>query len=198
MRKILVARHGQTDFNARGLIQGSLDIPLNDIGEAQASAIKLALEHEDIDLIISSPLARARQTVAELALTKGLEVQLEPLIRERSFGEFEGISRDYFYRTLDEYDGDFWAFRPKGGESVEDVSVRAQEVCDKLLTRSERCILLAGHAGINRSLIQCLLRLPLNQWRSVEQSNACLNEFVFTEDGELSSYQVNMLGHLPS
>ena len=83
-------RHGETDWNARNLSQGSVDIPLNATGVAQADRAALALENRGIRTIVSSPLGRARHTANTVAAALGLPVAIDPDLREVSFGEMEG------------------------------------------------------------------------------------------------------------
>ena len=90
--RILAIRHGQTAWNADSRIQGHTDIALDDTGLWQAERLAQALGDEDLDVLYSSDLSRARQTAAPLAGRKGLALRLDSGLRERGFGEFEGLS----------------------------------------------------------------------------------------------------------
>ena len=94
MTTLLLARHGETDWNRELRIQGSSDIELNDLGRAQAHALAQELEHVDLDAIYASDLSRARATAEAVAASHGLEVRLDPRLRERSFGNWEGLTRE--------------------------------------------------------------------------------------------------------
>ena len=83
-------RHGETDWNRDGLIQGSTDVPLNAAGRAQARDAARVLAGRGITAIWSSPLQRARETAATVAGALGLEVTVEPGLREAGFGTHEG------------------------------------------------------------------------------------------------------------
>jgi probable phosphoglycerate mutase len=91
---LLLARHGETDWNRELRIQGSSDIGLNDLGRRQAQALAQELEHVDLDAVYSSDLSRARETAAAVAALHGLEVRLDPRLRERAFGSWEGLTRE--------------------------------------------------------------------------------------------------------
>ena len=93
MTTLLLARHGETDWNRELRIQGSSDIGLNDLGRAQAHALAQELEHVELDAIYSSDLSRAQATAAAVAASHGLEVRLDARLRERSFGSWEGLTR---------------------------------------------------------------------------------------------------------
>jgi probable phosphoglycerate mutase len=89
---MIVIRHGQTNWNAAGRVQGFLDVPLNERGLAQARAIGRALAHEPIDAIYSSDLDRTRSTAAPLARRKRLPIQTDPRFREWNLGLFENLT----------------------------------------------------------------------------------------------------------
>lgn len=89
--EILLIRHGETAWNAEKRLQGHLDVPLNDTGRRQALALGRALAGEPLDAIIASDLLRARQTAQEIAAPRGMTVDIEPGLRERGYGAFEGM-----------------------------------------------------------------------------------------------------------
>lgn len=91
MTEILLIRHGETDWNAEKRLQGHLDIALNAHGERQAAALAQALSNERVDAIIASDLQRAMQTAQAIADPRGMTVQIEPALRERCYGAFEGL-----------------------------------------------------------------------------------------------------------
>ncbi len=95
---ILLIRHGETAWNAERRLQGHLDIPLNAEGERQAALLGAALAGEAIDHVLSSDLGRARQTAEAILRARGIApaVQVDPQLRERCYGGFEGLlySRD--------------------------------------------------------------------------------------------------------
>jgi broad specificity phosphatase PhoE len=94
MRVLYLARHGETDWNALGKLQGANDVPLNDRGRAQAKALGLALANEGIVRVMASDLARAKETVEIAAASLGIaDVALDRDLRERGFGPFEGLTR---------------------------------------------------------------------------------------------------------
>jgi broad specificity phosphatase PhoE len=83
-------RHGQTDWNVQGLSQGNVDIPLNETGLEQAKQAAVKMRHRGIVSIVSSPLSRARVTAEIVAEALGVDVILEPDLREVSWGVQEG------------------------------------------------------------------------------------------------------------
>jgi 2,3-bisphosphoglycerate-dependent phosphoglycerate mutase len=91
MTEILLIRHGETEWNAIKRLQGHLDIALNAEGERQAAALGHALMDETIDVIVSSDLQRAMQTAQAIAQPRGMPIKVDPGLRERCYGAFEGV-----------------------------------------------------------------------------------------------------------
>ena len=91
MTKLLVVRHGRTGYNATNRIQGQLDTALDEVGRAQALVAAEELARLAPDVIVSSDLSRAADTAAALAAQTGLPVRLDPRLRERSFGQWQGL-----------------------------------------------------------------------------------------------------------
>ena len=88
---LYVVRHGQTDWNINHMILGKTDIELNEKGKKQAEEVSKKLEKEKIDLIISSPLKRTKQTAEIINKNKNIPIIYDSRIQERNFGEFEGL-----------------------------------------------------------------------------------------------------------
>jgi uncharacterized phosphatase len=92
MTTLLLIRHGETDWNAEGRLQGHTDRPLNDYGRRQAHALAERLASDEIAAIYASDLARARETAEIVGARLGLPVVLEPGLRERDWGSWEGLT----------------------------------------------------------------------------------------------------------
>lgn len=163
-------RHGQTDWNINFLLQGTTDIPMNSTGIEQVRVAARALRREDWDLILTSPLSRARDSAAIIAETLGVDsVSEEPLLLERSFGEAEGFSHDQWrekFASLDEI---------PGGESKAQLAERSQLLLSKVANDFAGLRILAvSHGALIRSLIAIasLEQLPRQGERL---ANASLN-----------------------
>jgi broad specificity phosphatase PhoE len=89
---LLLVRHGETDWNAEGRLQGHTDRPLSDFGRRQARQLADELEGEEIEAIYSSDLARARETAEIVGERLGLAVELDPDLREKDWGNWEGLT----------------------------------------------------------------------------------------------------------
>jgi 2,3-bisphosphoglycerate-dependent phosphoglycerate mutase len=94
MTELLLVRHGETDWNAEGKLQGHTDRPLNDYGRRQAQALAERLAGESIDAVYASDLSRARETAEILGAKLGLPVLVDPDLREKNWGNWEGLTSD--------------------------------------------------------------------------------------------------------
>jgi broad specificity phosphatase PhoE len=92
MTALLLVRHGETDWNADGRLQGQTDRPLSDFGRRQARRLAEELETEEIQAIYSSDLSRARETAEIVGQRLGLPVVLDPDLREKDWGNWEGLT----------------------------------------------------------------------------------------------------------
>jgi broad specificity phosphatase PhoE len=94
MTELLLVRHGETDWNAEGKLQGHTDRPLNDYGRKQAKALADRLAAEQIDAVYASDLSRARETAEIIAAVLGLEVAVDQDLREKNWGNWEGLTSE--------------------------------------------------------------------------------------------------------
>src|SRR5204862_5822761 len=92
MTALLLVRHGETDWNAEGRLQGQTDRPLSDYGRRQARQLAEELANEELEAIYSSDLARARETAEIVGERLGLPVELDPDLREKDWGTWEGLT----------------------------------------------------------------------------------------------------------
>jgi broad specificity phosphatase PhoE len=126
---IAFVRHGQTELNRAGRLQGRLDVPLSALGEQQAAALGRGYAHEPVTRVFSSPLRRARDTAAAIAAPHDLSVDLDDRLIELAYGEWDG-------RALADVPPEAWAawrkdpaFAPPGGETLADVGARIRSFC---------------------------------------------------------------------
>ncbi|HEX2924015.1 MAG TPA: histidine phosphatase family protein [Chloroflexota bacterium] len=134
--RLLLVRHGQTDWNLDGRYQGRVDVPLNGAGLEQAALLARDLAGRQIDLLISSPLRRAMDTAGAIAEARGLEVRSDPRLREINLGEWEGqlstkIAEDY-PKLFPRWISDPGTVRPPGGETIAEVHDRVIPALEEL------------------------------------------------------------------
>ena len=186
--RLCIVRHGETAWNAEHRVQGQLDVPLNEVGQAQAKAAAKALTREKFDAIYSSDLSRARQTAAPTAQLFSMQVVVEKDLRERHYGIFERLTYAEVklrypedYARFEARDPDY-AFRT--GESLKDFSARSISVISRIVNQhKDRNILVFTHGGVLDKLYRYVTGLPLSAPRDFGIPNAGLNRIELTPEG---------------
>lgn len=167
VRKLVLWRHGETDYNAEGRMQGHLDSALTEVGWNQARFAVPALARFSPDLVIASDLRRATDTAQVLTEGIGVPLRIDKRLRETHLGDWQGLTG----REVDaDWPGarDRWrvdaTWAPPGGESRVDVAERSYGVVEDLADDEYPTVLLAAHGGLILALTARLLGLPLEHW----------------------------------
>jgi phosphoserine phosphatase len=187
---LLLARHGQSDWNAERRWQGHADRPLSERGRSQADALAQRLAEVDLDAIYSSDLRRTRDTAAVVAETKGLEVLELPDLREVDVGSWSGLTRaearerfpEAYARWLD--GGPGWT----NGETYEDMTARVlRGVWQIAGSHPSGRVLVVSHGGPIRAIHASALGMDVHAYRRMRpvEPNARLSA-VCIEDGRLT------------
>lgn len=184
---IILWRHGQTDWNVANKFQGHTDIPLNAVGEYQAShAARLVVDMKPT-AIISSDLMRAQKTAQALADLNGLTITIDARLRETNCGKWEGLTgeeiRAVDFEALKEWSlgGD----NPAGGtgDRRSEVGARARAAIEDYLSgKDDQTLIVATHGGTARAIIGSYLELPIPYWSKI---------------GGLSNASWSVLSHSP-
>ncbi|WP_158017538.1 glucosyl-3-phosphoglycerate phosphatase [Mycobacterium basiliense] len=172
-RRLVMLRHGQTDFNLGSRMQGQLDTELSDLGRTQAVAAAEVLGKLQPRLIVSSDLRRAYETAIKLGERTGLSVRVDSRLRETHLGDWQGLT----HVQIDaEAPGARLAWRedatwaPHGGESRLDVAARSLPLVAELVSgepewgavgEPDRPVVLVAHGGLIAALSAALLKLPV-------------------------------------
>ena len=186
--RLLVLRHGQTAWNVDQRIQGQLDIPLNDHGRWQAGRLAQALAGEELHAVYSSDLQRAAATAEPLARACGLALQTDPALRERAFGDFEGVS----FREIEQRWPEAAArwrrrepdFSPGGGETLRQFYARSVRAATQLAERHPgQTVALVAHGGVLDCLYRAASRIELDAARTWQLGNAAINRLLYSGEG---------------
>ncbi len=179
--EILFIRHGVTDWNQARRFQGQIDIELNEEGRQQARLTSKRLASMAIAAVYSSDLSRARQTAEPIARALGLELRLEPGLRERSYGMFEGRTHDDLLRDHPEAYSR-WRSRdlafelPGGGESLLVLRERVRLQMRRLVDRhSGERVVAVTHGGVLDTIYRIATGEPADTVRRFELFNAGIN-----------------------
>lgn len=200
--KILLARHGETRWNAEGRYQGQMDIPLSEVGEGQARLLGERLKDVAIARAIASPLSRARRT-AELALGEARvsELGLDIDLQEIAHGEWEGLLAS----EIRERDPELlraWREAPEtvqmpGGESLQQVLDRAWPALESAVEGlgADDTLLVVAHDAVNRVLLCRILGLPLSRLWSFRQAPTTINLLEGPDVNRLEVVRLNDCNH---
>ncbi|MDG4827631.1 histidine phosphatase family protein [Asanoa sp. WMMD1127] len=177
MTRLLVWRHGNTDYNAGGRVQGQTDAPLNARGRDQAAAAAALLATYQPDALISSDLSRAFDTASALASLTGLSVTPDVRLRERHFGEWQGsLLTDIETRHPTEY-ARWRAGEPSPGcgiESLDDLAKRVMEALqDAASLAPGGTVVVTTHGGAARQGCGALLGWPNEATRTLGSLHNC-------------------------
>lgn len=162
---IIIVRHGRTEFNAAGRLQGRTDNPLDDVGLAQAEAVATYLAPELLSdtLIVCSPLLRARQTATAIAKGVGASLEIDERWIELDYGSYEGLRQaEVPANVWREWraDSDFAA--PQG-ESLNQVQERVAQACDDLAQRLDgRTAVVVSHVSPIKSAVAWALGVDVS------------------------------------
>ncbi len=185
--RLILVRHGVTDWNREGRWQGRLDPPLSESGRHEADLVATRIA-QDPDLrparIVSSTLARATETAAVIGQAVGADVEPEPRLMEIGAGEWEGRT----HAELEATDGDrYHAWRttpgygPPGGEPLTDAAERVGALLAEVEASPTWPVLLVSHGGILRYLARDLLDLDAERGEALDIDNASVSSAVRAE-----------------
>ena len=183
-RSFLYLRHGQTEWNRQGRMQGATDIELNDTGRAQAREAADRLETTHIDRIIASPMLRAAETADIVAATKGLTPTHDPRLKERYFGAFDGMLLSEIREKHGVGDGvSIWSLDSPEAEPFETALGRTiDSLCDHLADSNDS-VLFVAHGALFTLLTDHLFGVRM-------QSANATPYRVFQEEGVWRAHEI--------
>ncbi len=184
--KICLVRHGETDWNRQGRVQGRSDVALSETGRQQVRILGNSFPDLPVDLILASPQIRARETASILSAYVGVEVLEDESLREIDCGRWEGeLAKDILKRERDLFDawiGDETVSAPNG-ESMMDILARTESVLSRLekMQKGVRNAVIVSHAAISRALTSHLLDIPIRHLLRFTLDPASVAKLRFTE-----------------
>jgi ribonuclease H / adenosylcobalamin/alpha-ribazole phosphatase len=200
----VLLRHGETPLSAERRFAGRGDIPLTETGrlQAKAAAQRLAAARGGVDLIVTSPLQRARLTAEAVAGATGAPVQVDDGWIEADFGEWEGLS---YAEAMERWPDEVTAWMkdtsvaPPGGESFSAAGRRVLAALDRLLARAEPGrVVVVSHVTPMKTVLRHALLAPPPALRRMHLDVACLCEVDWYADGPAVVRSFNDTGHLQS
>ncbi len=196
--RLLIVRHGQSEGNASGVIQGHLDFGLSELGWRQAEATAARLAGEKVDRVIASPLKRAWDTAGVIAGALGLEAEARPALTEYNIGAISGLTgpqvRERFPEMMAAYQR---GERPRfpGEEGREEFLQRVSTVLHGLRDTGETVVAVA-HGGVVGALCYAALGLDYGRPGMFRVANCSITEFARDRTGRVVVQRVNDVCHL--
>ena len=200
MTRIFLIRHGETEWNASGRLQGNSNVQLSMVGLHQARLLAMHAPFPTADAIYSSDLIRARATAEILAAKFNLPVRTMPELREASFGDWEGQSiRELAEDLTDGFEKFFTdpeLCRPPHGETFADCQARLVKAVRKIIADHEnQRVIVVSHGAAIRLLLCAALGMPIRKMWAIAQFNMALN-VLRVDDGAVTVEMVNSTQHL--
>lgn len=176
LRRLVLWRHGETDYNASSRMQGQLDSVLTDVGRNQARFAVPALARFSPDVVVASDLKRATDTATIFTETTGVPLRFDKRLRETHLGLWQGMTGP---EVDEQWPGarQIWqtdpTWTPPGGEARTEVAARASEVVADLDRSIEDTAVLCAHGGLITALTGYLLELPVTTWAKLGGIGNC-------------------------
>ena len=173
--KLYISRHGQTPWNVEDLICGRTDVPLTEVGQQQALRLAESALDKGIDVILCSPMLRARQTAQAVSDAIGVSIQIDERLIEMDFGTFEGTSR---FGEEFQWIRAQMSTRFPGGESGFDVAYRVYSLLYEIKEKyADKTVLLVCHNCVSRAVRSFLMNLSTEEYGNYHAPNAQIVEY---------------------
>lgn len=200
--RLLLIRHGQTDWNLARRFQGQSDIPLNETGRRQAQALKARLLKRAFEAVYSSDLQRAVEMANILTGGAGTrpEIRLDARLREVHFGDWEGLTYDEirakYPDRLAAWEANIFKNAPPNGETLESLAIRIRTILNEIRAKHDgQTVLMVAHGGVLQTLICLALGLPPTMYWQFSLAPASLSEMAFYPAGAILN-RLNDTSHL--
>ena len=184
---LILVRHGETEWNLEGRIQGHTDSRLTERGREEGRRVAERLANLEVAAVYASDLGRARETGEIIAAPHGLSVQTTPDLRERCYGEFEEKTLSQI-REDDPTAVERWLFdrqrlAPPGGETQEELSDRTMRALREIVAEHPgETVIVAGHGGPIKSAVFAVLAVPVDSWDRTWVANGSVTVLRGTRD----------------
>jgi alpha-ribazole phosphatase len=186
MVKVILIRHGETDWNKQQIFRGRVDVALNEVGLAQARAVQESLKDIQIDKLYSSPLGRAFETARILLENRTCEVETEEGFIDIDFGRWQGVSHQ---KVKEEYKDlyETWLAKPHmitfpEGESLEEVRRRSMKALEKVIKNHPgETLAIVSHRVVNKVMVCTILGLELSRFWYIKQDTCAINKFEYKD-----------------
>ena len=199
MTEIILARHGETEWNVDEVFRGRIDVELNETGMKQSELLAEYLSDLKIDAIYSSPLKRALKTAGTIAGYHKLNIEIAPGIIDLDYGKWQGLPhqevKDKYKELYAEWINSPDKVKMPAGESLNDVRERAITVVDNVIAKYEGTVVLVSHRVVNKVLICALLGLDNSHFWNIRQDTCGITTLIY-ENGQFILTEHNNTSYL--
>ena len=186
MTEIILARHGETEWNIDEVFRGRIDVELNETGIKQAELLAEYLSDSKIDAIYSSPLKRALKTAEIIASHHKLNVEIAPGLIDFNYGKWQGLPhqevKDKYKELYAEWIKNPHQARMPAGESLNDVRERATPVVSDIVAKYEGTVVSVSHRVVNKVLICALLGLDNSHFWNIRLDTCGITTFIYENE----------------
>jgi uncharacterized phosphatase len=196
--RLLLIRHGQSEGNVQGIIQGQMDFALSERGKAEASALGEWLKEYQIHAFYASDLERAYQTALAVAKHHRVDVIRMKELREFNLGPLQGLTRAEMREKYPQLDGkDWFSAGIEGVETLDALRKRADTVIETLFCRHRgQTVVAVSHGGFISTILMNLLQVNWNGRRAFAIDNTGISTIEFMQPKQFTIFGVNETAHL--
>ena len=186
MTEIILARHGETEWNVEEIFRGRIDIELNETGIKQAKLLAEYLSGLKIDAIYSSPLKRASKTAEIIADYHKLDIEITPGLMDFNYGKWQGLPhqevKDKYKELHNEWISSPQRVKIPAGESLDEVRERAKGMVNDVITKYKGTVVLVSHRVVNKVLICALLGLDNSHFWNMRLDTCGITTFTYENE----------------
>jgi len=197
-KRVIFIRPGETEWNKIGRWQGIVSIPINTVGMKQAQRLAKFVRNVGMDMIYSSDLRRAKDTATVIAEYTNTKIIYDPRLRERSMGEWQGLTsneiQQWYRADYQKYLADRLGYVIPGGESQEQVAKRVHACFDEIIAGESETIGIISHTTAMRSLLGELI--PDSDANNLSFRNMSVTTIAQQDDGSWKITQLDDVSHL--
>lgn len=195
--ELFLCRHGQTEHNDNGIVQGQMDSKINGRGKEQAKELRDRLAEENIDKVYSSSMTRALETAEIVAEPHDVEIEEIEELKEVARAKFEGEQFEDMIEEITSSETEDYLWKPKGGESLEELKERGVKFLNSIKGEQEgEKIIAISHGGtISSTILGILEHSSKNSYR-IKQENCNINKLTWNAEEGWSIHSVNDISHL--
>jgi|APHM01.1.fsa_nt_gi Fructose-2,6-bisphosphatase len=196
--ELFLCRHGKTDHNEQGIVQGKMETEINEKGKGQAENLRDRLSKQDISKVYSSNMKRAIQTAEIISKKHNIDIEITEKLNEAAREKYEGEKTEELITDVEESEIEDYLWKSKGGENLKEVQQRSVSFLNEINKDHEEdeSIIVVSHGGTIRCILLGIIgHLPKNGW-GINQQNCSINRLTWTKDEGWLIQCVNDTNHL--